>query len=222
MTNLQEKRLVISRMEVVRPPPAAAIPFSPSAATTSALTATPTTNATAAGAVDSATDGADDTVLWANLPNGPVLYDEKAAGATAGAAEAAAAAAAGAAIVPKAGGGEVALPGAGDSYTCCFTAKGHSEHPAPLGKLRVTWRPEDNAAAATAAATAAVTGRGGYYGPPIVPPSPVFDRAGAAAAAVGEAVTEFPLPVLSARPPALSARLKVPPHARVGVEFSMR
>lgn len=206
VTNLQEKRLVITRMEVVPPSPTAGLPAPPSPAATTAA------------------DAGDDTVTWANLPNGPVLYDERvtaaAATATTGAAASPATAAKAAIATKSGGGGEVALSGAGDSYTCCFTARGHSEHPAPLGKLKVTWRPEDDAGATPA--VAAAVGDGGPSDQAGVGSTAAAAAVAAAAAAVGEAVTEFPLPVLSARPPTLSARLKVPPHARVGVEFSMR
>lgn len=171
MTNLQEKRLLISRMEVVPPsdtptPPASSITM------------------TAAAAASSTDDAGGNAVKWASLPNGPVLHDETAAAA-------------------------VALPGTGDSHTCCFSAKGYPDRPAPLGKLRVTWRPrlEEEVAAAGGG------GDGAAMSPPV-------DET--AATGAGAAVTEFPLPVLSARPPALSARLKAPPHARVGEEFSMR
>lgn len=172
VTNLQEKRLVISRMEVVPPSAPAPPPASPTAA--AALSTAAATGMDAAG----------NAVKWATLPNGPVLHDDTAAAAAA-----------------------VALPGTGDSYTCCFSAKGYAERPAPLGKLRVTWRPRPEAGDGDGAA---------------VSPPPDETAAAAAAAGAGAAVTEFPLPVLSARPPALSARLKAPPHARVGEEFSMR
>ena len=177
MTNLQEKRLEISRMEVV--PPSAATPPPASSTTAAALTTTAAAPAPAAAATG--TDGAGTAVKWATLPNGPILHDETAAAV-------------------------VALPGTGDSYTCCFSAKGYAERPAPLGKLRVTWRPRPEAGAGDG------DGGGAEASPPL-------DET---AAAAGAAVTEFPLPVLSARPPALSARLKAPPHARVGEEFSMR
>lgn len=184
MTNLQEKRLVISRMEVV--PPSAALPPPGASATT---TTTPTAAAAGAAASSTAatgTDGAGSAVKWATLPNGPILHDENAAAAAV-----------------------VALPGTGDSCTYCFSAKGYAERPAPLGKLRVTWRPSPEGVAAARAA-----GDGGSNAAMLPPPDET--------AAEGAAVTEFPLPVLSARPPALSARLKAPPHARVGEEFSMR
>ncbi|CAM9580402.1 unnamed protein product [Ectocarpus sp. 13 AM-2016] len=183
LTNLQEKRLVVSRMEVV--PPLA----SSSSSSTTAATASPASATTAAAAATPAASsdgGAEGTVTWATLPNGPVLHDDDAA-------TAARAASGGS------GAGVVALPGTGDTYTCCFAAKGEAERPAPLGKLRVTWRPDET---------------GGGDGTTTSPAT------GGGEAAVG-GVTEFPLPVLTARPPALSARLKAPPHARVGVEFSM-
>ncbi|CAM9549331.1 unnamed protein product, partial [Ectocarpus sp. 4 AP-2014] len=182
LTNLQEKRLVVSRIEVV--PPSA----SSSSSSTTAAAANPASAATAAAAAAAAPaassdGGAESTRTWATLPNGPVLHDDDAATAASG----------------GGGGGLVALPGTGDTYTCCFAAKGEAERPAPLGKLRVTWRPDET---------------GGGNGPTMSPAT------GGGEAAIG-GVTEFPLPVLTARPPALSARLKAPPHARVGVEFSM-
>ncbi|CAN0027179.1 unnamed protein product [Ectocarpus sp. 6 AP-2014] len=182
LTNLQEKRLVVSRMEVV-PPAASSSSSSTTAAAVNPASAATSATAAAAAPAASSDSGAEGTVTWATLPNGPVLHDDDAATAASG----------------GSGGGVVALPGTGDTYTCCFAAKGEAERPAPLGKLRVTWRPDE-------------TGEGD--GPTTSPTT------GGGEAAVG-GVTEFPLPVLTARPPALSARLKAPPHARVGVEFSI-
>lgn len=117
-------------------------------------------------------ENSDAVLPWASLPNGSLLHDDAGGDAS----------------------HSVVLPGPGDSYTCCFNAKGDARRPAPLGRLRVVWRPEG------------MTRGGGVVGDG----GPVL------------ATAEFPLPVLSARPPALSARLKVPPHARVGEEFSFR
>lgn len=173
---------MVSRMEVLPPP-------SPSSATSPGspiAPAVPTTTTTGAAA-DTSDRNTGNAVRWATLPNGPVVHDEAASA-----------------------GVQVALPGSGDTYTCCFAASGDADRPAPLGRLRVTWRPEGTEA-------------GGAEGGGVTPSVPV-GQGGAAAGggSVGEAVTDFPLPVLSARPPALSARLKAPPHARVGEQFTMR
>ncbi|CAN0077679.1 unnamed protein product [Scytosiphon promiscuus] len=185
-------------MEVL--PPSPTLPASATSPRTPAAPAPAAATTTGSGdAAGDATGDVGDAVRWATLPDGPVLHDE-------------------AAPVGGGGGGgdgggcvQVALPGTGDSYTCCFAAKGDAEEPAPLGRLRVTWRPEGTEA-----------GERGVGG--VLASSVPAEKAAAAAAvgSVGEAVTEFPLPVLSARPPALSARLKAPPHARVGEEFTMR
>lgn len=92
----------------------------------------------------------------------------------------------------------IALAGTGDSHSCCFLAAGDAEYPSPLGRLRVSWK-----------------SRGGDAGERGSRGTEVSEDESAAA------VTDFPLPVLSARPPAVSARLRAPPHARVGEAFSI-
>lgn len=155
---------------------------------------------------------ASTALAWASLPNGPVLHDDGFTSAAAPLVETCA----GEAIEKSA---VVVLPGTGDSYTCCFTATGDADRPSPLGKLRVTWRPGEDARQGG-------SGKGvDGGGTSIAPVSVISEEAaegGGEGIGGGQAVTEFPLPVLSARPPALSARLKAPPHARVGEEFSIR
>lgn len=193
---------MVSRMEIVPP--------SPLAESVGPL-----------GVISSAA-AASATLDWASLPNGPVLHDDGFVSASASLVK-----------TPPGGAAKrpaIVLPGTGDSYTCCFTAAGDADRPSPLGKLRVTWRPEEDARSSARA------GAGGGPSSLSLSPAPApaisslsssssaEEARGGVRGGVGgaQAVTEFPLPVLSARPPALSARLKAPPHARVGEEFSIR
>ncbi|CAN0086336.1 unnamed protein product [Ectocarpus fasciculatus] len=88
LTNLQEKRLVVSRMEVVPPSASSSSSSTTTTAAANPASATTTTAAAAAAAAPAAaSDGdAEGTVTWATLPNGPVLYDDDAATAAAAAA----------------------------------------------------------------------------------------------------------------------------------------
>lgn len=227
MTNLQDRRIAISRMEVVPPspsPPASASGSSSTSPNPSAASSPPPYNspplpntanfATVANSIggSAGVENADTGMSWAGLTNGPVLHDENAPVSSTGTkGEDSTTAAAAVAKV-------VALPGTGDSYTCCFTARGFAERPAPLGKLRVTWRPES-----TSTSKMAMTA-GGDSG--LASPSGT-KRDSEEGYSLGDGLepqtfTDFSLPVLSPRPPALSARLDAPPHARVGVEFALR
>ena len=194
---------MVSRMEIV-PPSSLAEPVAPPPVISSAAAA------------------ASATVGWANFPDGPVLHDDGFGSASAS-------------LVKNPPGGtakrpEMVLPGTGDSYTCCFTAAGDADRPSPLGKLRVTWRPEEDARSSARAVAGCGSSSLSLSPAPAIsssssPPYSFAEEArGGVRGGVGraQAVTEFPLPVLSARPPALSARLKAPPHARIGEAFSIR
>lgn len=212
---------MISRMEVV--PPAQPGPGTedlsspirrPSAAT---ATASPSFSPPR---LDAETPTKDE-VSWAVLPNGPVLYDASLLSSSSVVAPAGEACRDGNPKAKRPSTAVVALAGTADSYTCCFMARGDAEHRSPLGKLRVTWKPEQ-AEKQPEEEEVGRSGRGNGGGR-IGSSVEAFGRGGGVAVGAGAvAVTEFPLPVLSARPPALSARLKAPPYARVGEEFSIR
>lgn len=184
-------------MEIVPPPRLPASPSPPSVVPSLALSTSRT------------------KIPWARLPNGPVIHDD--AYLSDGAENPTDAVVAGEKRAGQtrrkpAAANVIALAGTGDSYTCCFLAAGDETYPSPLGRLRVTWKPRREAGEAREEGKRASK-----------PQSPLEGLGGEDVVEGGlGAVTDFLLPVLVARPPVASARLRAPPHARVGEEFTIR
>lgn len=202
VTNLQARRLAIYRMEVLPPQPSSTSPAS-LGKTISPASLTPKSDAS--NLLQSSTSAEDSMTSWAHLPNGPIVHDASrhTCGSHGATSE-----------------GIITLAGTGDSYSCYFIAVGDIRRVSPLGKLRVTWKPERESDIGGA-------GGAGIEGEADASASLVHEGVGDGSRGV-EAFTQnavatiFQLPILAARPPLPSARLKAPPHARVGEAFSIR